>query len=845
VSTSNAYSRAGFKAFLSFSVGLTALAASQIPAHAQETTDEDASRTLQTVTITATKREQTLQDVPVAVSVVDSSVIEQAEIVDLNDLQSIVPSLRIGQFQSSANTNFIIRGFGNGDNNAGIEPSVGVFIDGVYRSRSAAQISDLPNIERVEVLRGPQSTLFGKNASAGVISIVTEKPQYEWGGSAEATVGNYNMFRVAGDVTGPLAENIAFSLGANYNTRDGYADDLNTGADINDRNRWGVRGQLLIEPTEDLSFRIIGDFDKIDETCCVAGNIVNGMTGAAIFALGGQIDPENPFSYEVYNNLDSSNDVENSGLSVQADYALGFADVTSITAYRSSKLKTDQDSDFTSADLLARNANDTDIDTFTQEIRLTSTGDGAIDWMVGGFYFDESVDIENQILYGQDIRGYIDFLSQGLLTGLEPLVFGVPEGFFFQPGQGMIEAYGQDNTAFSLFGTVDYHVTDRLTATLGLNYTQDNKDAYGTVVSTDTFSAIDLDPLSPFISQVATGALLLQAGVDPTSPAQVGAFAAAYPDVFATIQSTAAGATSQLQLLQFFPQFVNFPNAVESGSTNDDDTTYTLRLAYDATDNMNVYASYATGFKASSWNLSRDSRPTMTGYSNLVAAGLNPPNLTTGTRFAGPEESEVFEIGMKGAWDTFAMNVAVFDQKIKGFQSNVFTGTGFALANAGEQSTQGLELDATWNATENLTLGFAGTFLDPVYDSFENSSAGDISGAKPAAISEVSTSVSALYTFNFEGLDGFVRGDWQHEGPATYRDDPAEQAIIGQERKYDLFNASLGFTSESGISLTFWGRNIFDEEYIMAAFPAVAQLGSFSGYPNQPATYGVTVRKSF
>jgi iron complex outermembrane receptor protein len=135
VSTSNAYSRAGFKAFLSFSVGLTALAASQIPAHAQETTDEDASRTLQTVTITATKREQTLQDVPVAVSVVDSSVIEQAEIVDLNDLQSIVPSLRIGQFQSSANTNFIIRGFGNGDNNAGIEPSVGVFIDGVYRSR--------------------------------------------------------------------------------------------------------------------------------------------------------------------------------------------------------------------------------------------------------------------------------------------------------------------------------------------------------------------------------------------------------------------------------------------------------------------------------------------------------------------------------------------------------------------------------------------------------------------------------------------------------------------------------------------------------------------------------------
>jgi iron complex outermembrane receptor protein len=115
----------------------------------------------------------------------------------------------------------------------------------------------------------------------------------------------------------------------------------------------------------------------------------------------------------------------------------------------------------------------------------------------------------------------------------------------------------------------------------------------------------------------------------------------------------------------------------------------------------------------------------------------------------------------------------------------------------------------------------------------------------PRAISEVSTSASALYTFNFEGLDAFVRGDWQYEGPSTYRDDPAEQAIIAQEREYNLFNASVGFKSESGISFTFWGRNIFDEQYIMAAFPSVAQLGSFSGYPSQPATYGVTVRKTF
>jgi len=830
---------------LGLGVGLTALAAAQAPAHAQEAGDEESSRTLQTVTITATKREQTLQDVPVAVSVVDDSVIEKAEIVDLNDLQSIVPSLRIGQYQTSANTNFVIRGFGNGDNNAGIEPSVGVFIDGVYRSRSAAQIADLPNIQRVEVLRGPQSTLFGKNASAGVISVVTKKPEYEFGGTGEVSVGNFNLFRVAGDVTGPITDKIAYSLGANYNTRDGYAEDLNTGSKINDRDRWGVRGQLLIEPTEDLSFRIIGDYDKINEICCVAANVVNGPTGAAIMALGGMLDPENPFSYEVYNNFDSSNKVENAGLSVQADYDMGFAGLTSITAYRTSDLATNQDSDFTSADLLSRNANATDISTFTQEIRLTSNGTGKLDWMVGAFYFDESVDIQNQITYGDDIRGYIDFLSSGLLTGLEPVVFGVPAGTFFQSGQGLTEAYGQDNTAFSLFGTVDYHLTDRLTATVGVNYTQDEKDAYGNVVSTDTFSAVDLTPLTPYISQATLGGLLLQAGVDPTNPAAVGAFAGAYPSVFAQMQAVAAGATPTLQTLQFFPQFVNFPNAVESGSTNDSDTTYTLRLAYDLTDNLNLYGSYATGFKASSWNLSRDSRPTPAGYAGLVTGGLSTPNLTTGTRFAGPEEAEVFEVGLKGAFSTFAFNLALFDQTIKGFQSNVFTGTGFALANAGEQSTQGVEVDATWNATNNLTLGFAGTFLDPKYDSFPNSTVGDISGTQPAGISEVSTSVSALYNFTFEGLDAFIRGDWQYEGPTKYRDEPYINDLIGYEREYNLFNASLGFTSEGGIGVTFWGRNIFDEQYVMSAFPAVAQSGSISGYPSQPATYGVTVRKSF
>jgi iron complex outermembrane recepter protein len=212
----------------SFLIGATILGTGLVPvaAFAQDapateevTSDEDLGNE---IIVTASKRAQTLQDTPIAVSVTSAADIERSQVRDLLDIQTLVPSLRVGQLQSSANTNFIIRGFGNGANNAGIEPSVGVFIDGVYRSRSAAQIGDLPNVQRVEVLRGPQSTLFGKNASAGIISVVTAEPQFDFGGSAELSYGNFNAIIAKADITGPISDKLAFSLSGGMNKRDGY-----------------------------------------------------------------------------------------------------------------------------------------------------------------------------------------------------------------------------------------------------------------------------------------------------------------------------------------------------------------------------------------------------------------------------------------------------------------------------------------------------------------------------------------------------------------------------------------------------------------------------------------------
>jgi len=229
------------------------------------------------IVVTANKREQSLQDVPVSVSVTSGETIQRAAIVDIIDLQTSVPSLRVNQLQSSAQTNFTIRGYGNGANNPGIEPAVAVYIDGVPRSRSASALADLPSVERIEVLSGPQSTLFGKNASAGVISVSTLMPNDSFGGMIEATGGNYGAGIVKGTVTGPLSDTLSYRLSASDNSSDGYGTNITTGTGVNERNRSAVRGQLLFEPSDDLAIRVIADYNEIDEICCAASGLVYGV----------------------------------------------------------------------------------------------------------------------------------------------------------------------------------------------------------------------------------------------------------------------------------------------------------------------------------------------------------------------------------------------------------------------------------------------------------------------------------------------------------------------------------------------------------------------------------------
>lgn len=840
---------------LALLAGAATIAFAPTVVHAQEATEDEEVAPSNIIVVTATKREQTLQETPISVSVTSGETLEQAQIRDVLDLQTVVPSLRVSQLQNSSSSTFIIRGFGNGDNNFGIEPSVGVFIDGVFRSRSASSINDLANVQRIEVLNGPQSTLFGKNASAGVISVVTRAPQFDFGGSIEATFGNLDNIQIKGDITGPLSDTIAFAIDGSYNKRDGFGTIVNLNEDVNDRDRWTTRGQLLFEPSDTLRIRAIADYSKIDESCCVVSTLVAGPTAGAVFAVGGALSTDF-FSYDIFLNKVPENKVKNYGGSVQADLELGALTLTSITAYRELKNFVDQDVDFTSADIV-NEVRDQQVETFTQEFRIASDFDGPLNFLLGGFYFDETVEQNSALTTGANARRFFELLAAAA-SGNPAFNFnsvetplGLPLNSIFSPGPLTSEVYSMDNESWSVFGTVDFEPVDGLTFTGGFNYTDDQKDFALQGTAFDELANVNL--VDAFIFGATGGTV--------TNPAQFAALPAANQAALrAAALNPAVNPLLGLSPFQFQPPFLSIPNAVENGKTSDNDLSYTLRVAYQFNDNINAYFSYATGFKASSINLSRDSRPAFGDFipgpgrslilsqsSPIRDAGLAVPNLGTGSRFAGPEEAEVWEAGIKAQWDGLNINLALFDQTLKGFQSFLFTGTGFQLNNAGEQSVKGFELDTRIQPTDGLVFTFAMTYLDPLFDSFTESPVGDLSGLRPGGIPEFSIATSATYTHEFgdTGNRLVTRVDYSHESDTKINNGLPTFGPNNFSREVNLVNASVTLALDSGIEVGLYARNLLDEQYILTVFDGVAQAGTVSGYPSGPRTWGGVVRFKF
>ena len=783
------------------------------------------------IVVTASKREKTLQEVPIAVSVITADKIEKDHMIDIFDLQAVIPSFEARQYQTSTNATFFIRGFGNGSNNPGVEPSVAVYVDGVYRSRMQGQFGDLPNVERVEILRGPQNTIFGKNSSAGVINIVTKKPSFEGESMIKLEAGNYNAKKLQGYFSGPIGDSAAASISLTKNQRDGYTKTAIPGnKDINNIDREAIRGEIFSDVTDSFQLRFIMDYDKIDEICCTVGNLVPGPLFPALQAyLGATQVPTDPYTYTFSPNFDPRTQATNRGFSLNMDADLGFASLSMITADRSSKTLADSDVDFDSTPLLNRSPQTLELSGFSQEIRLTSNDDEDLKWQIGAFFQNEDLHHINEINFGPGFRTFGEFLAQspGAFDALEAALapFGYPAGASFSVGQGVKDTFGQKNKSLSLFGEVEFPISEKLTATLGLSYFSDEKTVTFDQENNDSFSDLNL-----------FGILYTSALMQGATPEQAAALATSNPLMAFTA-------------FQFLPQKVEFPNVAQDGKSDDSNYDYSAKLSYALNDGVTIYGGVATGYKATAWNLSRDSAPDQAELDGLLAAGyVLPNNFIMTRRYADPEESTVFELGAKILMESGYLNVAIFDQTIENFHSNTFVGAAFVLANAGKQSAKGIEFDLLYMPTDNIEFAFSGTLLDPVYDEFIGSAAGDISGTEPEGVHKEMFATSLTWNWNYGTLDGFLRAGYQYDGPVIIRPEPGYTELLEpyghHERERNLVTMSAG-VSKDAWSLMLWGKNLTNDEFLITAFPAVANTTQHSGYPNAPRTYGMTLKMDF
>lgn len=451
---------------------------------------------LEEIVVTATKRVQSLQDVPIAVNAFNADTIEVAGINNAGDLAILTPALNINVNTNPFAARMIIRGVGTAQTDPALEPSVGLFIDGVYLGRTGLGMSDLTDIERIEVLQGPQGTLYGKNTNAGAISVITKKPNFEESeGYVEASVGNYSMSKLTASASGPLTQNLAYRLSGNINQRDGYYDN-SAGVDFNDADDWNIQGKLQWEATESLSILLSGSRVERDTTCCGADAVQTESVNNELVAQGLSPDSNDPYDYNVQSNADNRFAMESDLLSMTIDYDAGWGAIKSITAWNDYSYRVDQDPDRSELDILTLSNDKFSGDSFSQELRFTASPTDNVDYMLGAFYLEQNTKRggdEPFVFIGDDI---ITIGSQ------QDLPFPLPFNFLVQPGDSLTVDMNQDAETIAFFGQGTWHIGDQWHITGGLRWSDEEKKSdlfsqtYSTAFSNQILGASFLDSVS-------------------------------------------------------------------------------------------------------------------------------------------------------------------------------------------------------------------------------------------------------------------------------------------------------------------------------------------------------------
>lgn len=785
------------------------------------------------ILVTARRRQESSQEVPLAISVVGGEHIDSTGSFNVGRLQQLTPTL---QYYSSnpRNTAVNIRGLGVpfGLTNDGIEQGVGIYVDDVYNSRVASATFDFLDVAQIEVLRGPQGTLYGKNTTAGAINITTNQPTFDFEGKAEVSIGNYNFKQAKAAISGPLTENLAARIAVSSTSRRGTIYNVTTDQWIQSQDNLGLRGQLLWKPTETIDVTLAGDFSAQDANCCGSVYVRTGATQRAInrqfealaAAQGYQPVSRNPF--DRLTDLDTPLKAKNKigGASLRVKWELGEGTLTSITAWRFWDWDPSNDRDFTGLPIVALSQNPSQQDQYTQELRYNYSSD-KIDFVVGAFGFYQRIDTQGTEAQGSAASRWS--INPGSVAAVPPGSSGCGSSASNRLAcdptvlDGLV-AYNTQylkNTSAALYGQLSWHITPELTLQPGVRLNYDKKEGY-------------------YQRRVFDGQgdeLLLNDGIS-------------------NIRKTA-------QLAIYTPQEI-------SPEFSDWNFSYDFTASYKVAPDVLVYATYAKSFKSGGIN-----------QNGVPVDGSNNPILATAT--VKPESVHHYEAGIKTQfWDRKAtLNVSIFRTDIANYQANVNNGQygvlrGY-LANAGAVRSQGVEADFSVRPSERFNAYVNGAYTDATYRKFTDAPcppelsggttaiAGQMPDAPgtPSGISPENCDISgqrlpgvSKFSFSFGaeantpakllGKEGEVYFGYDGSVRSNFSSNPSPSAYTWIDG-YSLHNFRAGFRTENGFDVYGWVRNAFDENYFEQLMVGPGNTGLIAGLPGDPRTWGFTIKSAF
>lgn len=774
--------------------------------------DDDVSRG-DIIIVTARRRQETAQEVPIAISVIRGDSIEATGNFNVVKLQQLAPTLQV-YTSNPRNTAVNIRGIGVpfGLTSDGFEQGVGIYVDDVYNARVAAATFDFLDVDQVEVLRGPQGSLYGKNTTAGAINITTNQPTFDFEGRAEVTVGNLNFRQAKAAVSGPLSETIAARIAVSATSRRGTIFNVTSDRYINEQDNLGLRGQLLFRPNDDLDITLSADYSKQEPECCGTVFVRTGLTQRPLnrqyeslaAAQNYQVVSRNPF--DRLTDIDASLNAGNKigGASLRVKWDVGPGTLTSITAWRFWDWKPENDRDFTGLSVVARSQNPSQQDQYSQEFRYNYSGDN-IDFVVGAFGFKQRVDTQGTESQGINASRWNINPTNALSN--DPSVLN---------GLSAINTQFLKSTSAALFGQVSWKVTDALTIQPGARINYDKKSGF-------------------YQRRVFDGA-----GNRVIN------------------QPASAVRTAQLAIYQ---------EQTSAPSVSDWNFSYDLNVNYKVAPDVLAYLSYAKSFKTVGIN--QNGLPTDAAGNPILSAGVIKPESVN--HYEVGIKTQFWD--RKGTFNltAFRTDIKNYQATVTNGQLGVLRGY---LANAGKVRSQGVEADLKVRASDRFTAYTNAAYTDAKYVRFIDApcppelaggtivgagqtpsapgTAGglspancDISGQRLPGVSKWSLSFGAEANAPvtllaqdgqiYLGLDGNYR--------TGFSSNPSE-SIYTNVKGYALTNLRVGFRGD-GVDVFGWVRNVFDVKYFDQLQVAPGNVGLIAGQPGDPRTWGGTVKFSF